>query len=71
MTPVQNRGPPKVSEHKILSFSVRKEVIENNNSLVQRSVQSRRKRVPSDFIANLQSRIIILPLFRNAQITDK
>ena len=31
MAPVQNRGP---LEHKMLSFSVRKEVIKNNNSLV-------------------------------------
>ena len=29
-------------------------------------VQIRRKRVSSDFIGNSQSRIIILPLFRNA-----
>ena len=32
MAPVQNRGPLKISEHKILSFSVRKEIIENDNS---------------------------------------
>ena len=31
--PVQNRGHLKISEHKMSRFSVRKEVIENNNSL--------------------------------------
>ena len=36
IAPVQNRGPLdlKVSEHKMLNFSVRKEIIENDNSLV-------------------------------------
>ena len=54
----------KISEHKMLSFSVRKEIIEQLGSYF--IVQSRRKRVPLSFIVNLQSRIIILPLFRNA-----
>ena len=54
----------RVSEHDMLSFLVRREIIENDNSLVV-IVQSRRKRVSSDFIANSQSRIIILPLFRH------
>ena len=42
----------------LLSFSVRKEFIKNDNSFI---VQSSRKRIPSDFIANSQSRTIILP----------
>ena len=53
----------KVSEHEMLRFPVRKEIIENNNSLAVISVS---KVGENEFIANLQSRIIILPLFRNA-----
>ena len=34
MTPMLNKVDLKVSEHKMLSFSVRKEMIKNNNSLV-------------------------------------
>ena len=34
MAPVLNTGPLKVSEHEMLIFSVRKEIIKNDNSLV-------------------------------------
>ena len=33
MTPVLNKVHLKVSEHEMLSFSVRKEIIKNDNSL--------------------------------------
>ena len=35
IAPVLNKVHLKVSEHEILSFSVRKEIIKNNNSLVK------------------------------------
>ena len=61
----------KVFEHKMLSFSVRKEIIENDDSFFSYFiVQSRRKRHLSDFIANLQSRTIKSPSFTNAQIRE-
>ena len=50
----------KVSEHEMLHFPIRKEIIENNNSLVVISVSTGGE---NEFMANLQS---ILPLFRNA-----
>ena len=57
----------KISEHEMLSFSVRKEIIKNDNSLVvillSKVVENE---FPSDFIANSQSRIVILPLFIHA-----
>ena len=57
----------KVSEHEMLNFSVRKEIIKTDNTLVVIFiVQSSRKRIRSDFIANSQYRIITLPLFRHA-----
>ena len=34
MAPVLNTGPLKVSEHEMLIFSVRKEIIKNDNRLV-------------------------------------
>ena len=34
IAPVLNTGPLTVSEHGMLSFSVRKEIIKNDNSLV-------------------------------------
>ena len=34
MAPVLNTGHLKVSDHEMLSFSVRKEIIKNDNSLV-------------------------------------
>ena len=34
MAPVLNTGPLKVSQHEMLIFSIRKEIIKNNNSLV-------------------------------------
>ena len=34
MTPVLNTGPLEGSEHEMLSFSVKKEIIKNDNSLV-------------------------------------
>ena len=56
----------------MLSFSVRKEIIENDNSLVDISLSKiGENEFSSDFIANLQTRIIILLLFRNAKITGK
>ena len=57
MALVLNTGHLKVSEHELLSFSVRKQIIKNDNSLIV-IVQSSQKRIPSDFIANSQSRII-------------
>ena len=63
MAPVLNTGPLEGIEQEMLSFSIRKEIIKNDNSLV---VQSSRNRIPSDFIANSQSRIIIFPSFRHA-----
>ena len=45
----------KISEHKMLSFSLRKEIIENDNSLVDISFSKiGEKEFSSDFIANLE-----------------
>ena len=72
MAPVLNTGPLEVSEHEMLSFSVRKEIIKNDNSLeVILLTKVVEYEFLSDFITNSQSRIIILPLFRHALITDK
>ena len=50
MTPVQNRGPLKMSDHKMLTFLVSKEIIENNKSLV---VISLSKVGENEFLPNL------------------
>ena len=50
MAPVQNRGPLEVFEHKMLSFSIRKEIIENNNSLIVISLSKVGK---NEFLPNL------------------
>ena len=72
MTPEIKEVHLKVSKHEMLSFSVRKEIIESDHSLVVILLSKIvKKRIPSDFIANSQSRIIILPLFRHAYITEK
>ena len=45
----------KISEHKMLSFSLRKEIIENDNSLVDISFSKiGENEFSSDFIANLE-----------------
>ena len=70
MAPVLSEVHLRVSEHEMLSFSVRKEIIKRIQLGCYFIVQSSRKRIPSDCIANPQSRIIILPLFRHAYMTE-
>ena len=55
----------KISEHKILSLLVKKEIIENNNNLV---VISLSKEGENEFLQTLQPtyKVKSLPLFRNA-----
>ena len=50
MAPVLNTGPLKVSEHEMLIFSVRKEIIKNDNSLV---VSLLSKVVENEFLQTL------------------
>ena len=53
MVPVLNKVNLKVSEHEILSFSVKKEIIKNDNSLVVILLSTVvKKRIPLDCIAN-------------------
>ena len=51
MAPVLNKVHLKVSEHKMLSFSVRKEIVKNDNSLV---VTLLSKAVENEFLQTVQ-----------------
>ena len=57
----------KISKHKMLSFSVIKEIFENSNSLVVTSLS----KVGENELNSQFTVIFILPLLRNAQITEK